>query len=105
MKFTPIFDRVLIERVDSSLSKRVKSAGLVLPDTISENYKSSQGLLVMCGEECHDTVKALLGKEILFARYSGDEIKLNGKEYLLATDKDVFGGLEDDDTGAGAIAA
>lgn len=95
-KFTPIFDRVVIKRVDSSLKSNATKAGLVLPDTVSESYKSSQGILVMCGDSCADEVKDLIGKEILFARYSGDEIKLNGEEFLLATDRDVFGGLNDE---------
>lgn len=102
ISFTPIFDRVLIKRSDSNTQKRMKSSGLVMPDTV--DYKASQGTLVQCGDGCHDDVKALLGKEVLFARYAGDEIKLNNEEFLLATDRDVFGGLEDDGS-VNAIAA
>lgn len=93
--FTPIFDRVLIRRLGSGLQKKTEKAGLILPDTISEKYKSSEGLLVKCGEDCHPDVKDLLDKPVLFARYSGDEIMLNGEEYLLATDKDIFGGISE----------
>lgn len=96
IRFTPIFDRVLIRRDDSALKKKVKKAGLIIPDSVDDSYKSSQGVLVDCGEGCRDEVKELLGKEILFARYSGDEIKLNGEEFLLATDGDIFGGIEND---------
>jgi chaperonin GroES len=96
ISFRPIFDRILIKRVDSSLSKKVAKAGLVLPDSIQDKYKASQGILVMCGEDCHDDVKELVGKQVLFARYSGDEITLNGEEFLLAVDRDIFGGVEDD---------
>lgn len=93
--FTPIFDRVLIERDESSLSKKVAGGGLVLPDSVKDKYKASQGTLLKCGDECHKTVKELLGKKILFARYSGDDITLDGKEYLLASDRDIFGGIDD----------
>ena len=96
MIFNPIFDRVLIKRDDSSLQKKVGKVGLILPDNVKESYKASQGTLVKCGLDCHDDVKELLGKSVLFNRYSGDEITLNGEEYLLASDRDIFGGLEDD---------
>jgi len=96
IKFEPIFDRVLIKRADSSLQKKVSKVGLVLPDNMKDNYKASQGTLVKCGGGCDDEVKDLLGREVLFNRYSGDEITLNGEEFLLASDRDIFGGLEDD---------
>ncbi len=92
--FTPIFDRVLIKRSDSSLNKKAGKAGLIVPDSVSDKYKSSQGTLVLVGDDCADVVKDLLGKQVLFARYSGDEIMLDGEEYLLATDRDIFGGID-----------
>jgi chaperonin GroES len=94
--FEPIFDRVVIERVDSNLQKRTEKAGLILPENVKDDYKSMQGILVKVGDGCADCVKDLLGKEVLFNRYSGDEIKLDGKEYLLATDRDIFGEIRHD---------
>lgn len=91
--FTPIFDRVLIRRLDSALERKTEKAGIILPDNVKDKYQSSEGILVKCGLDCHQDVKDLLDKPVLFARYSGDEIKLNGDEYLLATDKDIFGGI------------
>lgn len=95
IRFEPIFDRVLIKRNDSALQKKTEKAGLILPDNVSEKYKSSIGTLVKCGDGCAEEVKALTGKLVLFARYSGDEIKLNDEEFLLATDRDIFGGIDD----------
>lgn len=95
ISFTPIFDRVLIKRHDSALKKKTEKAGLIMPDTVDDKYKSSIGTLVKCGEDCHEDVQNLLGKSVLFARYSGDEIKLNDEEFLLATDRDIFGGIDD----------
>jgi chaperonin GroES len=92
-EFTPIFDRVLIRRTDSALQKKTEKAGLIIPDTIKEKYQSSEGVLVKCGLDCHPDVLKLIDKPVLFARYSGDDIKINGEEYLLATDKDIFGGI------------
>jgi chaperonin GroES len=100
ISFTPIFDRVLIKRNDSALQKKTGKAGLILPDNVSDKYKSSIGTLVQCGADCHEDVQNLLGKSVLFARYSGDEIKLNDEEFLLATDRDIFGGIDDTDTTA-----
>lgn len=96
MNFEPIFDRVIIKRVDSNLQKKTEKIGLVLPDKVKDEYKAMQGIIVKCGPECHESVQALLGKEVLFNRYSGDEIKLNGEEFLLATDRDIFGGVTHD---------
>ena len=100
ISFTPIFDRVLIKRDDSALQKKTGKAGLILPDSVSDKYKSSLGTLVKCGIDCHEDVQNLLGKTVLFARYSGDEIKLNDEEFLLATDRDIFGGIDDTDATA-----
>lgn len=96
ISFTPIFDRVLIKRCDSGLSKKVSKAGLVLPDNVKDSYKASQGIVVTCGTGCHEDVQNLTGKEVLFARYSGDDIVLNGEEYVLMSDRDVFGGINND---------
>lgn len=95
INFTPIFDRVLIRRHDSALQKKTEKAGLILPDNAKDKYKSSIGTLVLCGADCHEDVQNLLGKAVLFARYSGDEIKLNDEEFLLATDRDIFGGIDE----------
>ena len=95
IKFEPIFDRVLIKRSDSALEKKTGKAGLVLPDSVKDKYKASIGTLVKCGADCHEDVQNLLGKTVLFARYSGDEIKLNDEEFLLATDRDIFGGIDE----------
>lgn len=93
IEFDPILDRVLIRRVDSSLKKRTEAAGLILPDKLQDEYKASQGILVKAGPTSHESVLDLVGKEVLFNRFSGDEIKLNGEEYLLASDVDIFGGI------------
>lgn len=92
--FDPIFDRVLIKREKSALERKVSKAGLIAPDTVKDNYKSSEGVLIKCAPDCSDAVKELTGKRILFARYMGDDIKVAEEEFVLCTDKDIFGELK-----------
>lgn len=96
--FTPFFDRVVIQRDISALEKKVTKAGLLLPETTKSEYKASQGILISCGDSCDDIVKRYIGKKVLFNRFSGDDLILDGKEYLLASDRDILGGLDDDAT-------
>lgn len=98
ISFTPFFDRVVIQRDISALETKATKAGLVLPDTTKSEYKASQGILISCGDSCDDIVKQYIGKKVLFNRYSGDDLVLNGKEYLLASDRDILGGLDNDAT-------
>lgn len=92
--FIPIFDRVLIKRDVSALERKVQKAGLITPDTIKDQYKSSEGYLIKCADGCDDQVKNLTGKRVLFARYSGDDIKVGDEDFVLATDTDIFGELK-----------
>lgn len=94
--FNPIFDRVLIKRDTSSLQKKTEKAGLIVPDTIKAKYQASEGILVKCGGDCHPEVMSLLEKPVLFSKFSGDDIVIGGQEYVLATDKDIFGGITND---------
>lgn len=93
-KFTPIFDRVVIKRSDSNLKKNADKSGIILPDTVKNSYEAVQGVLLKCGDTCADEVKALVGKEVLFAGFSGQDMEIDGEKVLLATDRDIFGGLE-----------
>lgn len=93
-KFEPIFDRVLIQREKSALERRAEKSGLHLTDQTKDTAKSSEGILIKCAPDCADEVKSLVGKRILCSRYSGDEIKIDGQEFWLATDTDIFGELK-----------
>jgi chaperonin GroES len=90
-EFDPIFDRVLIKREKSSLERKTDKANILLPENVRGAYKSSEGTLVKVGEDCSEVVKELLGKNILFAKYSGDDLKINGDDYVLASERDIFG--------------
>jgi len=96
--FIPFFDRVVIQRDTSALEKKVTKAGLLLPDKTKDEYKASQGTLISCGDSCDDAVKQYVGKKVLFNRFAGDDLVLDGKEFLLCSDRDILGGLDDDAT-------
>lgn len=91
--FDPIFDRVLIKRDTSALQRKSEKAGIIVPDTVKGKYQASEGVLIKYGSDCHPDVQALCGKPVLFSKFSGDDIVIGGEEYVLATDKDIFGGI------------
>lgn len=80
-KFQPMFGRILVERTEERTA-----SGIIIPDTTKT--KPSQGKIVSIAKEV-ESVKA--GDEILFGRYSGIEIKLDQKDYLILKENEVFG--------------
>jgi chaperonin GroES len=95
MKLRPLYDRLLVERVES---EEVTKGGIILPDSAKE--KPQQGKVIATGEgkRAEDgklipmTVKA--GDTILFGKYSGSEVKIEGVEYLIMREDDVMGIVE-----------
>ena len=96
MKFKPLLDRVVIRRIEEE--KRT-AGGLIIPDTAKE--KPSQGVVIAVGPGGHDedgkpvamTLKE--GDRVLFGKWSGTEIKLNGEELLIMRESDILGVIED----------
>ncbi len=95
MKFRPLQDRILIERVESE-EKSV--GGIILPDTAKE--KPQQGKVVAVGPGRRDEAGKLIameikvGDKILFGKYTGTEIKIDGIEYIIMREEEVFGLIE-----------
>src|SRR3990167_2086305 len=94
--FEPAYDRILVKREVSALERKMKKSSLVLGDAQKDLYKSSEGYLLKCGPTCDDEAIALIGKRILFAKYSGEDIIIplpdgTKEEFVLATDRDIFG--------------
>ena len=91
-KFTPLHDRVLIKRID--VKESVKG-GIIIPDTAKE--KPQEGEVVAVGEgkldDAGKRVKMAVkkGDRILFAKYSGSEIKLDDEEHLILREDDILG--------------
>ena len=92
MAFTPLHDRVLVRRLEGEEKTK---GGLIIPDTAKE--KPSEGQVVSTGpgarkdsgELIAPTVKA--GDKILFGKWSGTEIKLDGEELLIMKESDIMG--------------
>jgi len=94
MKFRPLHDRVVIERIDAE----AKSAGgIIIPDTAKE--KPQQGRVIAVGPGGRDESGKLIpidvevGDRILFGKWSGTEVKIDGVEYLIMNESDVMGVL------------
>ncbi len=95
MKFRPLHDRVLVERTDAE----AKSAGgIIIPDTAKE--KPQQGKVVGVGPGGRDEAGKLIpidlrvGDKVLFGKWSGTEVKLDGVELLIMKESDIMGVLD-----------
>ena len=93
MKFVPLYDRVLVKRVDE-VNKT--SGGIIIPDTAKE--KPSEGIVEAVGNGEDGklipmSVKA--GDRILFAKWSGTEVKLNGEDRLIIKESEILGVIEE----------
>ena len=95
MKMRPLRDRILVERIEEA-EQRV--GGIIIPDTAKE--KPQQGRVVAVGKgRVNDKgdvfpLDVTEGETILFGKYAGSEIKLDGKEYLILREDEVLGVIE-----------
>ena len=95
MSFRPLHDRVLVRRVDED---EKTSGGIIIPDTAKE--KPSQGEVVSVGPGERDdngnrvTLDVKKGDKILFGKWSGTEVNVNGEELLIMKESDIMGILE-----------
>ena len=92
MKFRPLHDRVVVERV----AEDTKTAGgIIIPDTATE--KPSEGVIVAVGKGTRNddgTTNALdvkVGDRVLFGKWGGTEVKIDGKELLIMKESDIMG--------------
>jgi chaperonin GroES len=95
MKFRPLHDRVVVKRGEAE----TKSAGgIIIPDTAGE--KPQQGEVIAVGPGGRDEAGKLIpidlkkGDKVLFGKWSGTEVKIDGKELLIMKESDIMGVLE-----------
>jgi chaperonin GroES len=94
MKFRPLHDRVVVERVDAEAKS---SNGIIIPDTAKE--KPQQGEIIAVGPGGRDEAGNLIpidvkvGDRVLFDKWSGTEVKIDGVEYLIMKESDIMGVL------------
>jgi chaperonin GroES len=92
MAFRPLHDRVVVRRVDS---EEKSAGGIIIPDTAKE--KPSEGVIEAVGPGARDEngkIQALdvkVGDRILFGKWSGTEVKLDGKDLLIMKETDIMG--------------
>jgi chaperonin GroES len=95
MKIRPLHDRLLVERLEE---REVKKGGIIIPDTAKEKPQEGKVIAVGNGKVDDDGRKLPLdvktGDKILFGKYSGSEVKLDEKEYLIMREDDVLAILE-----------
>ena len=94
MKFRPLHDRVVIERIDAEAKT---AGGIIIPDTAQE--KPQQGRVIRRWPRGRDESGKLIpidvkvGDRILFGKWSGTEVKIDGVEYLIMKESDIMGVL------------
>ncbi|WAC26016.1 MULTISPECIES: co-chaperone GroES [unclassified Ancylobacter] len=96
MKFRPLHDRVVVKRVDAETKT---AGGIIIPDTAKE--KPSQGEVVAVGPGARDEAGKLValdvkaGDRVLFGKWSGTEVKIDGVDYLIMKESDILGVIDD----------
>ena len=95
MKFRPLFDKILVERLEA---EEKTAGGLIIPDTAKEKPMQGKVIAIGSGRVTDDgklismTIK--VGDTVLFGKWSGNEIKIEGKDYLVIKESDVIGIFE-----------
>ena len=95
MKLRPLADRVIVKQQDAETKT---ASGIVLPDSATE--KPTQGKVIAAGPGKHDDKGALLalnvkaGDTVIYGKYSGTEVEVDGQKYVILRESDILGILE-----------
>jgi chaperonin GroES len=95
MKFRPLHDRVVVRRVEED---KKTAGGIIIPETAQE--KPMQGEIIAVGDGARDDAGKLIpldvkvGDVVLFGKWSGTEVKIDGQELLIMKESDIMGVLE-----------
>lgn len=90
MKIKPLDDRILIQPAEA---EEKTSSGLIIPDTAKEKPRVGTVIAVGTDEDLREKIKE--GNKVLFAKYGGDEIDVNGKELRIIQRSDILAVVED----------
>ena len=96
MKFRPLHDRIVVKRIDA---EEKTAGGIIIPDTAKE--KPSQGEVLAVGPGARDEsgkiqpLDVSVGDRILFGKWSGTEVKLDGEDLLIMKESDIMGVIEE----------
>ncbi|WP_028325105.1 co-chaperone GroES [Desulfatirhabdium butyrativorans] len=95
MKLKPLQDRILVQRVEEETTTK---GGIIIPDTAKEKPAEGKVIAVGNGKLADDgkriAMEVKAGDRILFGKYAGTEVKVDGQEYLILREDDVLGVIE-----------
>ena len=95
MKIRPLHDRVIVKRLEE---ERTTASGIVIPDSATEKPDTGEVLAVGTGKLLDDgkvrAVDVKIGDKVLFGKYSGQTVKIEGEEVLVMREEDIMGVLE-----------
>ena len=101
MKIRPLYDRIVVKRIEE---KEQMQGGLYIPDSAKEKPQEGEVVAVGNGKRSDDgkliPLDVKVGDRILFGKYSGSDIKINGNEYLIMREDEVLGVLAPATVGA-----
>ena len=96
MKIRPLYDRIVVKRIEQGEERQ---GGLFIPDSAKEKPQEGEVVAVGKGKRLEDgkvvPLDVQTGDRILFAKYSGSEIKVDGEEFLIMREDDVLGVIKD----------
>ncbi|MBV8635623.1 MAG: co-chaperone GroES [Burkholderiaceae bacterium] len=96
MQLRPLYDRIIVKRIEK---QRTTASGIVIPDHAAEKPEQGEIVAAGSGKLLNDgTVRPLQvkpGDQVLFGKYSGQTVKLNGEELLVMREEDVLGIIDD----------
>ena len=87
-KFNPQGDRVLVE---AAPAEEKTSGGIIIPDTAQEKPQKGTVIAIGPGKKKEEPMTVKVGDKVLYGKYSGTEITIDGKEYLIMRQDDIFG--------------
>jgi chaperonin GroES len=95
MQLRPLYDRIVVRRIEQ---KEQVQGGIIIPDTAKEKPQEGEVVAVGKGKRLEDgkvvPLDVKVGDRILFGKYSGSDIKMDGQEYLIIREDEVLGVLE-----------
>ena len=95
MKFRPLHDRVVVKRIESDTKTK---GGIIIPDTAKE--KPQEGQVIAVGPGARDEAGKVValdvkaGDRVLFGKWSGTEVKIDGEDFLIMKESDIMGIIE-----------
>lgn len=95
MKIRPLYDRIVVKRIEE---KETVLGGIIIPDTAKEKPQEGEVMAVGKGKRLDDgklvPLDVKVGNRILFGKYSGNDIKIDGEEYMIMREDEVLGVLD-----------